>query len=111
MNKWLERSLFINIILVLVFLFLDYVTWNPIADKLNNSYTTRGQYHNTIGSFFNMLTFQLRQSGLFGSEVQSEFTQSWNFPLFVFILAIVINIVIVWRSGKEARKEQKAEVQ
>jgi len=105
MNKWLERSLLIDITLVLAFLLLDYITWNPIAERLTNSPLMSERYYNT-GGFFNVLTFQLRQSGMSDyGIVRNDFTQAWNLPLFVFISAIIANVVLVWQSGKEAKKD------
>ena len=65
MGMWTVRALLLNIILLLLFVFADYL------------------YH------------------------FSEFRPAWNFPLFVLLACIVVNVLLVYMSEKRGKEQGK----
>ena len=103
MNKWFERAMLINLLLFVIYVLIDYSLWIGIAPMLQPIYSSglegvrvRGDYM----VFSRMLTI----GGSVRTETSFEGFDSTsstpNFPLLLFIIAIIINLILVYKAAK-----------
>jgi hypothetical protein len=105
MDKWLERAIFLNIILLLIYLLIDYSTWNYIPHGLSLPWHS-GRFENLeFASSYTIIDRSVWITGHYSSETSFEgFTETSttpNFQLYFFILAIALNTYLVSRAERE----------
>jgi hypothetical protein len=106
MNKWMERALFVNIILLILFVLADYFTWVFISQGFEPLSWFAGVIRNVRSrASYNIFLRQLTISGIHEwTEGFTSFTQESttpNLPLILFILTIASNLYLVWKIQKE----------
>ena len=102
-RKWLERAVFINVMLLLVFVLADYFSWMRIGVDLEPLKWYTGSYSNlSVNPAYFVLTriISIRGQKEFGGF--TERADVLNFPLLVFLAAIILNVFIIYKIGKES---------
>ena len=103
MNKWFERAILINIILLLAYVFVDYLLWIGIAPMLEPIYSS-GLEGVRVRGEYRLISRMLTIGGHVRTETSFEGFDSTsstpNLPLFLFIVAIIINMILVYKAAK-----------
>lgn len=113
MNKWLMRAVILNAMLLLIYIYFDYYTWTIFPVNLESidlgiranatmKVFSESTYSILVRNFRVMAQhlYEVPSMGTSGSwYIQSSATP--NFPLFVFIVALAINLYLVWMMSKE----------
>ena len=108
MNSVFRNALIINVTLLVVFILLDFLTWNAVAVNLNSRmlkilapapnpmYTPNlmGIYVN-YGLFWVGINFRYTIPGIFLSP-QDSVGISANLGLIWFIVTIAVNLYFIW---------------
>jgi len=110
MNKWVERTIFLNVILLIVFLFFDAWLWtlpSYISFSWWQGYPLEPESY--IYTQYTPLTRFVRFIGKYTHNGQSGYSgggaSMFNFPLWVFAITIIVNIMLIWKLSKEKVKE------
>lgn len=103
----MQRAILLNCALLLLFVLSDYLTWTIVGQDLDG--LTRSPGKLTISAshadyLFILRIFRLDATQYFGVQ-QPIYQQSSrvNAPLILFIVAIALNLSLIWRMGKEAK--------
>jgi len=106
MNKWVERAVFLNILLLLTYVFVDYFLWVGIASKLQPIHSNPIQAIRMIGEY-GVLSHILTIQGWFyvssGSSLIETFDNTSSTPnlqLLFFIITIIVNMILVYKAAK-----------
>jgi hypothetical protein len=110
MNKWLERALLLNILLITLFLISDYVLWSFIAKDFDlfqysggNVQITGIQANNYYNPFFSTLTI----NGYYSSGSFGQTSSVLNVPLILVLIIVFTNLFIVRGATEEQKKKQE----
>ena len=108
MNKWLERAILVNIIILIIYIASDYFAWSRFDYDLESAFGSTGSYSNLkiyeSGSFAvrvvwvtGILTWET------GMTSFGKFANIPNFPLLVFVVAIIANMFLLYKATKETK--------
>lgn len=105
MNKWFERAILINLILFAAYVLVDYILWIGIAPTFQLVFSNdlqgvviKGDY-----TFFSRILAinGYTRAGASLPMIYNATSFNPNFPLFLFIVAIIVNVVLVYKATKK----------
>ena len=110
MNKWLERAILLNIIMILLFFIADYLAWNGIEGSFTSIPLMSGTFDNVhLSSPYNILTrtIQFNANYRTANSFQSfaETNTTINITLFLFLATIALNLILIWKMTKENHEQ------
>jgi hypothetical protein len=115
MDKLFREAIIINVALLVIFILSDFLTWNAVALNLNSRMQTilapNGSYAYNVTNIYSnyelvLVGINVRYivQGIFLNP-QESLGSSINLPLIWFILAMVVNLYLIWHFGIERLKE------
>ena len=109
MNKWIERALFLNIILLLFFVLADYISWIWICNGLQELNALSGNLTNLgVSGNYWLLSRQFLingvQTGSFGYNTFGVISNTLNLPLLVFVITIILNMLLIIKATRKTEK-------
>lgn len=103
MNKWFERAILINLILLIAYIFIDYLLWVSIAPMLQPIYSS-GLEGVRVRGDYTFISRMLTIGGHVRTDTSFEGFDSTsstpNFPLLLFIVAMLINLILIYKAAK-----------
>ena len=105
MNRWIERAIFVNIILVALFVAADYFNWFFVSFPFESLKWEEGSITGlTVGTGYNFFTKSLSLSGhlntLTGFEGFTRTSVVLNIQFLLLLLTIAANMLLLWRLSK-----------
>ena len=109
MNKWFERAIFLNILLIILYVYVDYSGWTRISFDFKSVQYLQGKLdHLRVLTSYNILFHSIRLDSNYvtGSSFEGFQQQSYifNYPFLIFVIAIIVNMLIVTRTSKDDLK-------
>lgn len=102
LSIWLERAIFINIILLILFVLSDYFVWLSIGSQL--CFPT-GYYSNlTTNPAYYVYNRVISIRGIHTNNYHTSIdimAYMPNFPLLLFILTIILNTLLIFKITKD----------
>ena len=113
MNKWILRAIFLNVLFIFAFIYFDYYTWTVFPTNIapincnQPAPQTVGVFSDTSYNIF-FRVFNVRAQQLYGTNPQmgwwySQSSTTPNFPLVLFMVAIAVNLYLMWSVTKESQ--------
>jgi len=105
MNKWVERAIFINIILIALFLAADYFNWFFFSFPFESLKWEEGSITDLrVGTGYNFFTKSLSLDGSLTTPTSwGGFTETsvvLNVQFLLLLLTIAANMLLLWRLSK-----------
>jgi len=99
LSRWMERAIFVNILMLVFFVVMDYWMWMriPVGFEILSYYS--GTMENLrVGASYSLFTRLISISGVrtydgFQSFCEQSLTP--NFPLLVFFVSIMVNLLMI----------------
>lgn len=109
MNKWVERTVFLNILMLFFFVIADYFSWISIYNGLQPLEVFTGSYSNLrVSVNYWVLTRYISINGIQTTPTSYEsfgyISQLPNLPLLVFVITIILNMLLIIKATSETEK-------
>jgi len=106
LSKWMKRAIFVNVLMLMFFVAMDYVVWTRIPVDFDMLPYYSGTIENVrVDASYGLFMRSLSISGIHRTETlfESFHEQSSmpNFLLIVFLVSIVVNVLMFWLAEKE----------
>jgi len=108
MGVWTQRALFLNIILLLLFVIADYLTWIYAPEPIVMEMFVGTIEDASVGASYSLLSRRLWIRGIRRyNGVSTSFTETsdtLNFPLLILLASLALNVYLV--SKLERKKKE-----
>jgi hypothetical protein len=110
MNKWVERTVFLNILMLFFFVIADYFSWIWIYNGLQPLEGPRNLLTDLHFSTNYWILFRdVRIDGVQDISPYSHLGFSFvfnipNLPLLVFVITIILNMLLIIKATRETEK-------
>jgi len=106
LSKWMKRAIFVNVLMLMFFVAMDYVVWTRIPVDFDMLPYYSGTIENVrVDASYGLFMRSLSISGIHRTETlfESFHEQSSmpNFLLMVFSVSILVNVFMLWMAEKE----------
>ena len=104
MNKWVERTIWINIIFLILYVVADYATWSviPATGTIGNIGYAIGLEQLRVTTIYALFTRYVRIVGIQNTpqvfQGVSYSSYAPNLPFVIFLMALVANALLMSKS-------------
>jgi hypothetical protein len=114
MNRWIERAILLNLIMLILFLYAEYSSFMTITEGLSeiSRYSSSGnvtglqvtgRFEWTFQRIY--IDFEYSAEG-WGQGGQRVTGSTPYFSILLFIITVILNLLLIWRMTYEKKEPQ-----